>query len=366
LTSDSPGLKIPSTMPSTSILCVGDLQLGDSSIITGFGIASLVRDAASLTAVMGPATSLPAEADFTFGNLETGISRAGLVRRSLQSAQMRGRPEFAQAIREAGFDVVNFANNHCNQHGEVAFRETLALLSSAGVAACGIAGSEPVVLSAANGTRVGFLAYSRRPRQWNETRVPYVEGSDESIVADVERLAADVDFVVVSLHWGEEFVEQPSECEVALGHRIIDAGAALIAGHHPHVVRPVERYRNGVIAYSLGNFIGDMFWDERFRRGLMIRCEFSDRSAPDLELFETWIEDDFRVAARALPTDEWPRLEPLEQSAYAQEIYRTVGQQRRDSYGHLLKNVFRYRPGILGQLVATTLRNKLRGLAGGE
>ena len=76
-----------------------------------------------------------------------------------------------------------------------------------------------------------------------------------------------MDVVVVSLHWGEEFVDQPSMQEVELGHAVIDAGATAVLGHHRHVVRPVERYRHGVIAYSLGNLIGDMVWYTAFRRG---------------------------------------------------------------------------------------------------
>ena len=82
----------------------------------------------------------------------------------------------------------------------------------------------------------------------------------------------EADVVVVSLHWGIEYTEQPTEEQKRLARRLIDAGASLVLGHHPHTVQPVERYHGGLIAYSLGNFVFDSS-RERGHRGIILRCE---------------------------------------------------------------------------------------------
>ena len=71
---------------------------------------------------------------------------------------------------------------------------------------------------------------------------------------DVVELRKQVDCVVVSLHWGYEYVEYPSPRQQAFARKLVRAGAQMVIGHHPHVVQGVERYQGGLIAYSLGNF----------------------------------------------------------------------------------------------------------------
>src|SRR5690349_12917072 len=231
------------------VAAVGDLQLGDSPVSVGFGLTSRYRSR-GLDGVLSPLRPLFDGADLVFGNLECPLSTAGLDATSWRSAQLRGEPSFAGALARAGFTVLNVANNHAVQHGSDAFRETVDLLTGAGIQCCGVRGegswcSQPAILPmpGSTGRRLGVLGYCLRPRQYGTQEPPFAEGTGAEILGDVVRLKASVDAVVVSLHWGEEFVSQPSRAEVALGHAVIEAGAALIIGHHPHVLRPVERYR---------------------------------------------------------------------------------------------------------------------------
>jgi gamma-polyglutamate biosynthesis protein CapA len=92
------------------------------------------------------------------------------------------------------------------------------------------------------------------------------------IVEAVALAKGKADLVLVSFHWGEEYATVPSEAQRALAHAVIDAGATLVIGHHPHVIEGVERYKHGVIAYSLGNFVFDQH-EERGKRGLVLGCE---------------------------------------------------------------------------------------------
>src|SRR5438128_2162459 len=108
---------------------------------------------------------------------------------------------------------------------------------------------------------VGFGFRSRYAGGIQAAYNEFSEAALESIAAARQR----ADIVIASMHWGDEFILVPSDRERAVARAMIDAGATCVIGHHPHVVREVERYRAGVIAYSLGNFICDMTWDERTR-----------------------------------------------------------------------------------------------------
>ena len=122
----------------------------------------------------------------------------------------------------------------------------------------------PVSITVA-GVGLTFLGYSLRPRQYFTEEPLYAEGREDGILSDVRAARGESDVVIVSLHWGEEFIDRPSPDDVRLAHAIVDGGADLIIGHHPHVLRGVERRGRGWIVYSLGNFVCDMHWEEPLR-----------------------------------------------------------------------------------------------------
>jgi poly-gamma-glutamate synthesis protein (capsule biosynthesis protein) len=354
------------TLPCT-ILAVGDLQLGDSPTTVGFGFHSRYagRPLAPLFASIRPRI---AAADVVFGNMECTLSRTGLVPDSWASVHLRGEPAFAQELGQAGFTVLNVANNHASQHGDETFRDTVRLLRDAGIAVCGVRGtgewtSEPALLTTRTGARVGVLGYCQRPRQYADVEPPYAEGTLEGIRADVARLAPTVDYVLVSMHWGEEFVNRPSRDEVAMAHAIIDAGARVLLGHHPHVVRPVERYGNAIIAYSMGNFAADMLWQEGFRKGAVVECRLDGATPAQAEAFATWIDDEYRPAITGPLPVVAPEANPgMAGDDYAREIDRTVGAQRIAGYGYALKHIHRFPPKIIAHLLVRTARNRVSRL----
>ena len=187
------------------------------------------------------------------------------------------------------------------------------------------------------------------------------------------------DVVVVSLHWGDEFIDAPSPEDVALAHDIMDAGADLIIGHHPHVLRGVERYGRGYIVYSLGNFVCDMLWDERMRETAIVRCRLSRNGASDLTMVPARIGDDYRPT----PLDGAPAAALLERiaaldatvwthtttaadriTAYREAAEAALRDERRKAHRYFLRNAYRFPPGIMVQQLTTWARNRLaeRGL----
>jgi len=220
-----------------------------------------------LSAVRGTLTA----ADVAFLNLETSIARGG-ARLPGKGIWFRSAPEFAQELASAGVDVVTLANNHVLDYDDPAFAETLSNLAEAGIAVCGggkniAEARRPAVLSA-NGISVAFLGYSEfahiywsvaRPRRFvaGEASPGISPWDREAIIEDIRRAKRLADHVVVSFHWGDEYVSMPTDRQVSLAHAAIDAGASVVHGHHPHVLQPVEVYHGGVIFYSLGNFVFD-------------------------------------------------------------------------------------------------------------
>ncbi|HSN91052.1 MAG TPA: CapA family protein [Anaeromyxobacteraceae bacterium] len=224
---------------------------------------------------------LLAQPDLTFANLETPVApdSAREVREFLFSAPA----EAALALRDAGVDVVAVANNHAFDQGRAGFEETLRRLQAAGLRALGAGptGYEagPVRIEV-SGLSIAFLSYAYAFNQEGNGCPPATPPERclrasvlvrDRALEEVRAAASSSDAVVVSLHWGVEYAQQPRAEDVEYAHRLADAGALVILGHHPHVLQPVEIYprpdgRVAVIAYSLGNFISNQ--ERRYVHGV--------------------------------------------------------------------------------------------------
>ena len=209
------------------------------------------------------------KADIAFCNLETALIVDGHapVKRHVIATPAENLDQLAAT----GFHVVNVANNHVLDRGETGCQRLIESLQSKGIETVGLqdAGrSKPVILSR-KGMRVGFLGYA--DYGFRTTLMPLRE---RIALEDVADLRKRVHCVIVSLHWGFEYVEFPSPQQQRFAHRLIEAGAEMVIGHHPHVVQGTEQYRDGLIAYSLGNFqfridLGDDFLSTG--TGIMLR-----------------------------------------------------------------------------------------------
>jgi poly-gamma-glutamate synthesis protein (capsule biosynthesis protein) len=179
-------------------------------------------------------------ADIGFCNLECVLT--DLPRPKSRGFVFRADPRNAEFLERAGFDLVSIANNHVLDCGIDGYREMVAALQSADLTPVS---GEPVIQEA-NGLTLGALAYDLV-----ETR--RVDGMLEA-VAELDRLA---DIVIVSLHWGVEYTLSPADWQVRLARELVDYGADLVLGHHPHRVQGIACYGGAVIVYSMGNCIFD-------------------------------------------------------------------------------------------------------------
>jgi gamma-polyglutamate biosynthesis protein CapA len=363
---------------SATLHAVGDIAFGDHPLTTGFGTHSRHRGRDPGFAFERVRSAL-AGADILFGNLECTLSHAGLKRRDLHSTQMRGQPGYLAGLTGAGFTVLNLANNHALQHGEDAFRDTARMLSDAGIGVCGVSAGDYRSAAPAfverNGLRIAFLGYSLRPRQYFTREPIYAEGFYEQLLDDVRRAKADAGCVVVSLHWGSEFIDRPAPDEIAIAHRIVDAGADLIIGHHPHVLRGIERRGRATIVYSLGNFVCDMIWEEPLRETAMPRFRLSAGGAELEQLVPIRINDDYqpvplegepaarllaRIAGLSQALEARAAGAPSESQAdYERAADAAQRENRSRSHRYFLRHLHRFPLGIVFQQFSVYLRNRL-------
>lgn len=202
-------------------------------------------------------------AHVVFGNLEGPLTGGGAAVHNKQYLFRSPPQKVAPALARAGFNMLSLANNHILDYGLDGLRDTLAALDRAGIRYAGAgmdlsAARRPAVLEVAGGVRVAMLAYSLTfPEEfWAGANRPGTAfGHEAHVRADVTAARAQADIVLVSFHWGREGTTALRDYQPLLGRAAIEAGAQAVLGHHPHVLQAVERYRDGVILYSLGNYV---------------------------------------------------------------------------------------------------------------
>lgn len=215
--------------------------------------------------------------DILFGNFESTLTDYPKTSKNTASKHVfafRTPPSTAAVLKRAGFGVLSTANNHSGDFGERGFDDTMQNLKEAGILAVGRKGQ--IGYTRAQGKRFAFIAFSYF-RKHN-----YIHDLD-AMRALVKKARENADIVVISCHWGgegEKFLHTKKETEIFFGenrgnlplfaHAAIDAGADLILGHGPHVVRALELYKNRLIVYSLGNFIGYGALSSRGKTGLTL------------------------------------------------------------------------------------------------
>ena len=216
------------------------------------------------------------EADILFGNLEGPISTRGTKIGSIYSFRMD--PQAVEGLKYAGFDVLSLANNHALDYGRVALEDTMTILGDEGIDYIGVGYEEAfsVKIKKVGGQKIGFLAYTDLGSRFFRAREDHLgitwvqEGDIDKIREDIREAKKGVDVLVISLHSGEEYASLPAVFQEEFSKACIDAGADIVIGHHPHVVQPVEKYRDGWIAYSLGNFVFDQGFSSETMKGLLL------------------------------------------------------------------------------------------------
>lgn len=283
--------------------------LGSGDTMMGSWAESLISD----SGYAYPFQRLQSEisgADIFFTNLEApfGTSGAAFDKRFT----FRVKPALINVLLEGGINLVSLGNNHTMDYGADCLRETIEVLKKNNIKYAGAGfnlkeARKPTIMEV-KGKRIGFLSYSLTfPEEFwaTDTTAGTCFPYESFVFADVKSLKQNADFVIVACHWGAELTEQPKPYQTKLGHRLIDSGADLILGHHPHIVQGIENYKGKYIVYSLGNFIFGSY----------------SESARDSFLFKLILHETNGATAQLIPINVYNkevdfRPEPLKGKSY--------------------------------------------------
>lgn len=178
--------------------------------------------------------------DLTLVNLEGVFCDWEEILESTSLFNFRGPESYINTLTEGSIDWVHLANNHAMDYGLRALNITKGLLDEAGI---GYADkNSSVLMETESGLKVGI---------YSALFNVYVDDIKQEIT-DLRQQGAEI--VIVSIHWGGEGKYKPFAHQIKKAHAVMDAGADIIFGHHPHVLQPIEYYNDGIICYSLGNF----------------------------------------------------------------------------------------------------------------
>ncbi len=224
-----------------------------------------------------------AEADYRVANLEFTVSAGGSALPNKRYT-FRADPA-ALAVMKGRFDAVSVANNHSGDFGKGAFTDTLTHLGAAGIRHFGggpnLAAAHAPLWIEKKGLRIALLGYNEfKPRSFEAgADLPGIAWSEDAqVIADIRAARrAGADIVVPFMHWGWEYEEAPTLRQRELARRMIDAGADVVVGGHPHVIQPAELYRGRLIVYSLGNFVFDGFDAPEAWQGWLLYLDFDRR-----------------------------------------------------------------------------------------
>jgi poly-gamma-glutamate capsule biosynthesis protein CapA/YwtB (metallophosphatase superfamily) len=271
----------PERKPLTTLTVVGDIMLGRGVAGQPGGPPARLR----------PMAGHLRAADLTVGNLESTLSDDGPAQQGTDS--FHAPPSVLGALAEAGVDALSLANNHTGDYGERALLQTLRRVDRSPVERVGAGltrdGAWRPVVVERQGVRFGFVAFNaigETPRATAtspgaaEIRMqprtgPLHRPDLRKARREIRALRrADVDAVIVLPHWGAQYTHTPVPAQRRVGRALVNAGADIVVGGHPHWVQRVQRHRGTLIVHSLGNFVFDMDFMQQTQEGVVADLRF--------------------------------------------------------------------------------------------
>ncbi len=251
-------LSVPPPPPPVDLLFVGDIMLGR--------YVETLMDKSGEDYPFLKVDDMLMGHDIVVGNLEGPIPT--VHRQTANNVMVFSFKEStANLLKKHYFTDIMLANNHTFDQGEANFLHTVDVVEAVGLGVIGhpTAVDENYVLQKEiNGKSLLFVGFHDATRRVD----------DVAARALLEKVAAeDPDYLVVTIHWGNEYQLTSGTRQQELAHMFIDAGADVIIGHHPHVTQEIEVYNNKLIFYSLGNFIFDQYFSTDTEEGLAVAIE---------------------------------------------------------------------------------------------
>lgn len=249
---------IPTLIPKVTVGLVGDLGLGRH-------ITSTARAKNDFFWSFREIQPWLDQNDFNLANLESPIIK-NCPPGPTGTFTFCGDPRFVPYLD--GF-ILNLNNNHILNYGLDGLNQTKSYLPDTSF-------YDNFFVKEVKGLSFGFLGYDF---------ITYPATNTTEIINKIKSVRPSVDYLIISIHWGNEYLPKAENWRIELAHQMIDAGVDVVHGHHPHVWQDVEHYQDGLIFYSFGNFIFDQSWSYETSHSQAARLIFQKGELPTYELF---------------------------------------------------------------------------------
>ncbi len=318
------------------LVSTGDIMLGENSLYWGIGSRSIFEK--KNIDFFKHSSHVFHDADIFLGNLECTLSakQYGLLEDNSFIAPSQVVPQ----LKQAGITIMNVANNHILDRGPELFDETIEILKGNDIFYIGCHHQEPIIIQS-NGQSLCFIGMSIRP-EWNFDSCAKYERDAEYVISTVKKIKNSTDYIILSIHWGEEYLDYPDPLQVELAHRFCDAGVDIIFGHHTHVFQGVERYGKSIVFYGLGNFISDMM-QSRAKKGYIADLSLHDNKEIEYKLHYYEINGNYQPEIIDNKTVVMEiDVKNLNNQNYQKDIIDSLASFRREYKIFLLTNFYRF------------------------
>ena len=276
---------------------VGDIFPANLHLTVGYGIENEFEKHKGIKWI-DSIKEITKNSDFVFGNLESPLL---FDEEKTIKTSFFGSYKFSRFLKECGFNILSVANNHILEQGKKGFKETIENLNKTNIKPVGIYdnNNSNLVTYEKNNVKLGFAAYNsvhdiKNPNLYSDFNI-------EKAIASLNKMkSSGVNCKIISLHWGwlEEYINIPSAKNIKIARLLVDNGADIIVGHHPHVVQPVESYKGKLILYSLGNFLFDMIWSKNVRIGLAVKVLYDKKTQKlDYQVIPIYLNNDYTLSS---------------------------------------------------------------------
>lgn len=333
------------------VLLCGDIMLGENLFHLGRGIIKKYSGNYAALISQQVFEELTQESDSFMFNCEYSLYQHPVSSyKKTDDRVYRGEIESLELFKKFnGVKIANVANNHFSQHGQMSARFTCDILQGNGMNLVGM-NQNPCQLHDIDGSGIKIWGVSLIEDQfycnsyWQCNPLELIEFFRKQKKSENE-------FWIVSIHWGDEYITQPSPVQIELAHGLIDSGVDLIVGHHPHVIQSIEVYNHKTVFYSFGNFIFDQNFSEETTTGLA--AIFDTMSNSLIKLFET--------RQKAYAVNSIREVSPVNYSLkkdfnYFDELSKNQIRFRKKMKTEYIRNFYRTSPDVFVHLIKKMLK----------
>lgn len=228
------------------------------------------------------------DSDFVIGNLESPLAYDSYAHIN----SFVGNNSFATFLKECGFSALSIANNHILEKGPEGFHSTINILNDNEIRVLGQNVGKSSSIQCFSKNEISFAVSSFNSIHDINNPGLYSEFSEESVMLALDEMK-DVDFKILIFHWGNEYINIPSLEQIMLARKFVNAGADIIIGHHPHVIQPIINHKNGLIFFSLGNFLFDMTYAKNVRLGMCVDVNLYKSREKTYHISPVYLSDNY-------------------------------------------------------------------------